>query len=123
MGLSMSSHWTTVSNHVSHGGYADADKKYNRFTYGVKLRRRLIDRDDYILPEAWSCEHNIYHHYMLNESTDPDNVQHNLAILRALNVQRVVKYVIIVFFALTWRLFYYSPNSYKYYKALFSNTR
>lgn len=117
MGLSMSSHWTTVSHHVSHGGYADADKKYNRFTYGVKLRRRLIDWADYILPEAWSCEHNIYHHYMLNESTDPDNVQHNLAILRALNVPRVVKYVIIVFFALTWRLFYYSPNSYKYYKA------
>jgi hypothetical protein len=43
MGLSMSSHWTTVSHHVSHGGYTDAsaaaDNKYNRFTYGVKLRR------------------------------------------------------------------------------------
>jgi hypothetical protein len=23
MGLSMSSHWTTVSHHVSHGGYTD----------------------------------------------------------------------------------------------------
>ena len=79
MGLSISSHWTTVSHHVSHGGYAatnatdanatDGDiaknHKYNRFTYGVKLRR-LFDWMDYILPEAWSCEHNIYHHYMLN---------------------------------------------------------
>ena len=52
MGLSISSHWTTVSHHVSHGGYththttttetdthADTDKnhnKYNRFRYGVK---------------------------------------------------------------------------------------
>jgi hypothetical protein len=116
MGLSMSSHWTTVSHHVSHGGYT-ADNKYNRFTYGVKLRRRLIDWVDYILPEAWHCEHNIQHHYKLNEYNDPDNVQHNLAILRTLNAPLVVKYAIIIFFALTWRLIYYSPNSYKYYKA------
>lgn len=125
MGLSISSHWTTVSHHISHGGYteqnADAPQKksnkYNRFKYGVKLRRRFIDWMDYILPEAWSCEHNIYHHYMLNEATDPDNVQHNLVILRTMNAPRVVKYGIIAFFALTWRLFYYSSNSYKYYKA------
>ena len=25
MGLSISSHWTTVSHHVSHGGYTDDD--------------------------------------------------------------------------------------------------
>ena len=129
MGLSMSSHWTTVSHHVSHGGYTDvaADSdvseshvkhhKYNRFTYGVKLRRRLTDWIDYILPEAWHCEHNIQHHYKLNEATDPDNVQNNLAILRTMNAPRIVKYAIIAFFALTWRLIYYSPNSYKYYKA------
>jgi fatty acid desaturase len=121
MGLSMSSHWTTVSHHVSHGGYTDAsaaaDNKYNRFTYGVKLRRRLIDWVDYILPEAWHCEHNIQHHYKLNEYNDPDNVQNNLAFLRTLKAQLVVKYAIILFFALTWRLVYYSPNSYKYYKA------
>jgi len=119
MGLSISSHWTTVSHHVSHGGYTDDDKshkKYNRFTYGVKLRR-FYDWLDYILPEAWHCEHNMYHHYKLNEYNDPDNVQYNLAILRNLNVPYIIKYGIVVFFALTWRLFYYSPNSYKYYKA------
>ena len=126
MGLSMTSHWTTVSHHISHGGYTDTDttmkhtdipKKYNRFTYGVKLRRRLMDWMDYILPEAWHCEHNIHHHYKLNEATDPDNVQQNLVILRTMNAPRIVKYGIIVLFALTWRLLYYSPNSYKYYKA------
>jgi fatty acid desaturase len=125
MGLSISSHWTTVSHHVIHGGYNDTgssdgttteNNKYNRFKYGVKLRR-FFDWMDYILPEAWSCEHNIYHHYMLNEYNDPDNVQHNLIILRTMNAPRVVKYGIIIFFALTWRLFYYSSNSYKYYKA------
>jgi fatty acid desaturase len=138
MGLSISSHWTTVSHHVSHGGYNATDHatdhatdatntdatdgniaknhKYNRFTYGVKLRR-FFDWMDYILPEAWSCEHNIYHHYMLNEYNDPDNVQHNLVLLRTMNAPRIVKYGIIAFFALTWRLFYYSSNSYKYYKA------
>jgi fatty acid desaturase len=129
MGLSISSHWTTVSHHVSHGGYtavadADADpdaknnknQKYNRFTYGVKLRR-FYDWMDYILPEAWSCEHNIYHHYKLNEYNDPDNVQHNLVILRTMNAPLILKYGIIAFFAFTWRLFYYSSNSYKYYKA------
>lgn len=115
MGLSISSHWTTVSHHISHGGYND-QKKYNRFTYGVKMRR-FIDWIDYILPEAWSCEHNIYHHYKLNEYNDPDNVQHNLIILRTMNAPYIVKYGIILFFAATWRLFYYSPNSYKYYKA------
>ncbi len=124
MGLSISSHWTTVSHHVSHGGYtatatdgADAkNNKYNRFTYGVKLRR-FFDWMDYILPEAWACEHNIYHHYKLNEYNDPDNVQQNLIILRTMNAPRILKYGIIAFFALTWRLFYYSSNSYKYYKA------
>jgi len=130
MGLSISSHWTTVSHHVSHGGYThttttetdthgDTDKnhnKYNRFRYGVKMRR-VYDWMDYILPEAWSCEHNVYHHYMLNEFNDPDNVQHNLVLLRTMNAPRIVKYGIIAFFALTWRLFYYSSNSYKYYKA------
>ena len=120
MGLSISSHWTTVSHHVSHGGYTDDtssdSNKYNRFKYGVKMRR-FFDWMDYILPEAWSCEHNIYHHYMLNEFNDPDNVQHNLVILRTMNAPQFVKYGIIAFFALTWRLFYYSSNSYKYYKA------
>jgi fatty acid desaturase len=128
MGLSISSHWTTVSHHISHGGYTDKNAvpstkninkhyKYNRFKYGVNLHRRFIDWMDYILPEAWSCEHNIYHHYKLNESTDPDNVQHNLVLLRTMNAPYIVKYGIIAFFALTWRLFYYSSNSYKYYKA------
>ena len=114
MGLSLSSNWTTVSHHVIHGGYND--KKYNNFTYGTKLRR-FIDWFDYILPEAWSCEHNVYHHYMLNEYSDPDNVQHNLIILRNMKVPYIIKYIIILFFAITWRLFYYSSNSYKYYKA------
>jgi fatty acid desaturase len=120
MGLSISSHWTTVSHHVSHGGYTDQDdkenNKYNRFKYGVKLRR-FYDWMDYILPEAWSCEHNIYHHYKLNEYNDPDNVQNNLVLLRTMKAPYFVKYGIILFFALTWRLFYYSPNSFKYYKA------
>ena len=120
MGLSISSHWTTVSHHVSHGGYTDEENKennkYNRFKYGVKLRR-FYDWMDYILPEAWSCEHNIYHHYKLNEYNDPDNVQNNLVLLRTMKAPYYVKYLIILFFALTWRLFYYSPNSFKYYKA------
>jgi fatty acid desaturase len=132
MGLSISSTWTTVSHHVIHGGYHnnshhhhhhhhhatnDSDNRYNRFKYGVTLRRRVLDWMDYILPEAWFCEHNIYHHYKLNESTDPDNVQQNLVLLRTLNVPRIVKYGIVVLFALTWRLLYYSPNSYKYQQA------
>ena len=131
MGLSISSTWTTVSHHVIHGGYhtnnhnnnsnsnnnAKAENRYNRFTYGITLRRRVMDWMDYILPEAWFCEHNIYHHYKLNEPTDPDNVQQNLDVLRRLNAPLIVKYGIITLFALTWRLLYYSSNSYKYYQA------
>jgi fatty acid desaturase len=131
MGLSISSHWTTVSHHISHGGYMNVPisktentqlinkinkSNYNRFTYGVKVRR-FLDWMDYILPEAWHCEHNVYHHYKLNEDNDPDNVQHNLELLRNLKIPNVLKYLIIIGFAFTWRLLYYSPNSYKYYKA------
>jgi fatty acid desaturase len=119
MGLSISSTWTTVSHHIIHGGYHNHNHntKYNRFTYGITLRRRVLDWMDYILPEAWFCEHNIYHHYKLNESTDPDNVQQNLVLLRTLNAPLIVKYAIIALFALSWRLLYYSSNSYKYYQA------
>lgn len=131
MGLSISSHWTTVSHHISHGGYMNVPisktentrlinkinkSNYNRFTYGVKVRR-FLDWVDYILPEAWHCEHNVYHHYKLNEDNDPDNVQHNLELLRNLKIPNFLKYLIIIGFAFTWRLLYYSPNSYKYYKA------
>jgi len=133
MGLSISSTWTTVSHHVIHGGYPNMEpdhthdkvksskdkvhNRYNRFTYGITLRRRVLDWMDYILPEAWFCEHNIYHHYKLNETTDPDNVQQNLVLLRTMNAPYIVKYGIVALFALTWRLLYYSPNSYKYYQA------
>lgn len=147
MGLSISSTWTTVSHHVIHGGYpnmepdhthththdkaksikdkdnnnthtrAHAHNRYNRFTYGKTLRRRVLDWMDYILPEAWFCEHNIYHHYKLNETTDPDNVQQNLVLLRTMNAPYIVKYGIVALFALTWRVLYYSPNSFKYYLA------
>lgn len=114
MGLSISSHWTTISHHTCHGGYDD--NKYNKFNYGRK-NRRILDWMDYLLPEAWSIEHNIYHHYKLNEYSDPDNVQYNLRELREMKIPLIIKYIIILFFILTWRILYYSSNSYKYFKA------
>ena len=35
MGLSISSHWTTVSHHVSHGGYTDDDKSHKKYNNSI----------------------------------------------------------------------------------------
>jgi fatty acid desaturase len=115
MGISMTVHWAGISHHTCHGGYQQG--KYNRFTYGRGIYRRLVDWVDWLLAESWCIEHNSYHHYKLNEYYDPDNVEHNLKELRNMKAPMIIKYLIVGVFGLTWRQLYYSSNSYKYYIA------
>jgi fatty acid desaturase len=58
-------------------------------------------------------EHNNRHHYNLSEIHDPDLVEQNVAFLRDMKVPMFVKYIIVGFFTLTWKWFYYAPNTYK----------
>lgn len=64
-------------------------------------------------------DHNLYfviinrHHYNLSEIHDPDLVEENLKMLREMNVPVMVKYTAVAFFSVTWKWFYYAPNTYK----------
>jgi hypothetical protein len=53
------------------------------------------------------------HHYNLSEINDPDLVEQNLAMLREIQIPVMFKYMIVTFFAFTWKWFYYAPNTYK----------
>ena len=108
--------WGCIAHHVCHGGYNNVvlkDSRFNRFKFAIgSVFRRLRDWPDWILPEAWNHEHNHLHHYYLNEDTDPDLVEQNLETLRDLNIPLIMKYLFVIFNAMTWKWFYYSSNTY-----------
>jgi fatty acid desaturase len=108
--------WTIIGHHVCHGGFdkCDKSKTYNRFKFGVgSLWRRTVDWLDWMLVEAWNVEHNQLHHYHLGETADPDLVEMNLEYLRDLDAPRPVKYLACFAMAVTWKWWYYAPNTFK----------
>jgi len=111
------SRWTMIAHHTCHGGYEKChpDKnRWSRFKFALgTLWRRFNDWFDWMMPEAWNVEHNNRHHYNLSEITDPDLVEQNLAFLRTMPVPLFLKYVIVGFFMMSWKWFYYAPNTYK----------
>uniref|UniRef100_A0A6B2L6L9 Fatty acid desaturase domain-containing protein n=1 Tax=Arcella intermedia TaxID=1963864 RepID=A0A6B2L6L9_9EUKA len=114
LSLATFSRWTMIGHHVSHGGYdrLDASGRYHRARFAMgSLPRRALDWLDWMLPEAWNLEHNKHHHYSLNEPDDPDLVEDNLRSLRESSAPLPVKYLTVLFFMLTWKWFYYSPNT------------
>lgn len=105
--------WAMVGHHVSHRGYdrvpgVPESRRSRTFAAG---RRRFVDWLDWIDPEAWAHEHNKLHHYRLGETADPDLVEQNLDWLRASDLPMPVRYAIVAFFAGTWKLTYYAPNT------------
>src|SRR5690606_8975071 len=76
-------------------------------------KRRLIDWLDWMYPEAWVQEHNFLHHYKLGEEHDPDQPELNLEFLRESNLPMPLRYALVGFFAVTWKFFYYAPNTMK----------
>ena len=119
LSLGCMTRWTCIGHHVCHGGYdkADTGGRYNRFRFGVgSVYRRATDWLDWMLVEAWNCEHNQLHHYYLGEDEDPDLVEENLRILREMNASRPVKLLAAGVMMGIWKWWYYAPNTFKVLK-------
>ena len=59
-----------MGHHACHGGYnrTDLSGRFSSRGFALgSLKRRVQDWFDWMLPEAWSIEHNQLHHYRLSE--------------------------------------------------------
>ena len=106
--------WTMMAHHVTHRGYdrvpgMPEHRTGRAFASGW---RRFLDWPDWIHPDAWRHEHNALHHGRTGETADPDLVEENTAFLRGSNLPMLVKYAVVAFFACTWKLTYYAPNTF-----------
>ena len=94
MSLATYVRWTGVAHPVFHRGYdrypqAPESRRSKAFAFG---RRRLVDWFDWFEPAAWTEEHNVQHHYRLNEEADPDLMERNLSWLRDAKLPRPRKF-------------------------------
>ncbi|MDA2933396.1 fatty acid desaturase [Acidobacteria bacterium AH-259-D05] len=102
-----------LMHHISHGGYDRVPGVPQRYTSQKFAQgwRRFIDWFDWILPDAWACEHNFLHHYHTGEDMDPDLVERHSELLRNLPCPRAIKYLVLFLAGITWKLSYYAPNT------------
>jgi len=111
------SRWTMIAHHTCHGGYDKCHPnkgRFNRFKFGVgSFFSRMRDWLDWMVPEAWNVEHNNRHHYCLSELDDPDLVENNLSDIRDSDMPLLLKYVLVAGSMITWKWYYYAPNTYK----------
>jgi fatty acid desaturase len=112
--LGNTARWTILAHHLAHRGLdavPGVPERYTsrRFAVGA---RRAVDWLDWILPEAWRHEHNVLHHHHTGEVDDPDLVEHNVTLLREARIPRALKYAVVGFYACTWKLSYYAPNTF-----------
>jgi fatty acid desaturase len=106
--------WTIVAHHAMHHGYdrvPGVPQRYTGRSFAIRWRR-FVDWLDWILPVAWSYEHNV-HHLHTGERADPDLVEENVRWLRRSRLPLLVKYAVVAFFACTWKLIYYAPNTFQ----------
>ncbi|HYO73509.1 MAG TPA: fatty acid desaturase [Archangium sp.] len=106
--------WTMMAHHVTHRGYdrvpgMPEHRTGRAFASGW---RRFLDWPDWIHPDAWRHEHNALHHGRTGETADPDLVEENTGFLRSSPMPLVLKYAVVAFFACTWKLTYYAPNTF-----------
>ncbi len=105
--------WTGIAHPVCHKGYEKIEGVPEARTAAVFARgwRRATDWLDWLDPEAWCEEHNIQHHYRLNEEADPDLVERNLAWVRDSRLPRWLKVGLVPLFAMSWKFVYYASSS------------
>jgi len=105
--------WALITHPISHGGYDKVPGVPRRYTSKgfASGWRRFLDWSDWIHPQAWHQEHNNLHHYNLGERTDPDQLQFNMRWLRESKVPMWLRYIIVAFFACTWKAAYYAPKA------------
>ena len=106
--------WTMMAHHVTHRGYdrvpgMPEHRTGRAFATGW---RRFLDWPDWIHPDAWRHEHNALHHGRTGETADPDLVEENTEFLRRSHMPLLAKYAVVAFFACTWKLTYYAPNTF-----------
>lgn len=112
LALGRSTSWLLM-HHIGHRGYDRVPNVPKRFTSRVFATgwRRLVDWPDWMLPEAWKYEHNVLHHTNTGELRDPDLVERNTEWLRGLDIPQPVKLLGMGLLAVSWRPFYYAPNT------------
>lgn len=115
--------WTTLAHHVLHKGYDKIEGVPTQYTSQGFANgwRRFLDWNDWMLPAAWSNEHNKLHHYNLGEAADPDQVELNLEWLRESNLPMPLRYLTVGLFAAAWKPFYYAPNTLKHLRSTKNN--
>lgn len=115
--------WTTLAHHVLHKGYDKIEGVPTQYTSQGFANgwRRFLDWNDWMLPAAWSNEHNKLHHYNLGEGADPDQVELNLEWLRESNFPMPLRYLTVGLFAAAWKPFYYAPNTLKHLRSTKNN--
>ncbi len=107
-----------LMHHIGHGGYdriPNIPSAYHSKRYALGWRR-YVDWFDWLKPEAWNFEHNYLHHYFTGEDKDPDLVEKNLIWLAQARRPLWMKYLILLFFAATWKFTYYSARTLSYLK-------
>lgn len=107
--------WAVVAHLVMHRAYdrvpgVPERLKSEQFATGT---RRFFDWLDWMLPAAWRWEHNALHHVRTGDPGDPDLVQRNTDWLRRSSLPKPLKYAVVAFFACTWKLQYYAPNTFQ----------
>jgi fatty acid desaturase len=115
--LGTSARWAIAMHHVSHRGLDRVPgSPWSSKTF-AKGRRRFVDWLEWMTPEAWNLEHNVLHHYRTGEIEDPDLVEHHLRPLRESKLPDWVKLGVVGFWACTWKLLYYAPNTWSAWRA------
>ena len=110
--------WAIVAHHVSHGaldGVPGLGPGENSRTF-ARGWRRWVDWLDFIHPEAWHHEHDVIHHAYTGAPGDPDLTELNVFILRDYVRPRPLQWLVIAFFACTWKLTYFGPNTWHFLK-------
>ncbi len=109
-----STRWLLM-HHIGHRGYDKVPGVPARYTSKVfaRGRRRFVDWADWMIPEAWIYEHNVLHHSHTGEDRDPDLIERNAEMLRSSGLPMAARYAAMGFLGVTWRFFYYAPNTLK----------
>ncbi|MFT7615951.1 MAG: fatty acid desaturase [Candidatus Woesearchaeota archaeon] len=107
--------YTIINHHISHGALENIKGVPRRYTKKAFAQgwRRYVDWFDWITPKAWHKEHNILHHYSLNERFDPDLVELTTAPLGKLKAPKIIKIIAIFLVASIWKPFYLAPSTTK----------
>ena len=112
LALGRATRWLLM-HHVGHRGYDKVPDVPARFTARVFARgwRRFVDWIDWMVPEAWTYEHNILHHQHTGEPRDPDLIERNLEAVHRSALPMALRYGLLGVLAATWRASYYAPKS------------